>query len=143
MAGSYAVQIQSVPTGAADDAVPLSEVVLQHHRADAIRIDAQPLSGGHLLHLAVAGCIFNDLYYVAAQRGIQLTDVCVSAMGGFEGEATTVSTGMSYRVAVTGNASEEELRDLVTEVDRIASIPDVLRRANTVVLSDVTVQAGS
>ncbi len=50
---------------------------------------------------------------------------------------------MSYSVAVTGNASEEELRDLVTEVDRIASIPDVLRRANTVVLSDVTVQARS
>ena len=44
---------------------------------------------------------------------------------------------MSYRVAVTGRASEEELRDLVAEVDRIATIPDKLRRANTVVLSDV------
>lgn len=78
MAGTYDVQIRSVPADrAATDAVPLSEVVLQHHRTDGIQIEAQPLSGGHLLHLAVAGCIFNDLYHLAAERGIRLT-TCVS-----------------------------------------------------------------
>src|SRR5829696_9189744 len=88
MAATFDVQIRSVPADrAATDAVPLSRVVLQHHRTDGIQIDAQPLSGGHLLHLAVAGCIFNDLYLLAADRGIRLTDVRVSATGGFEGRS--------------------------------------------------------
>ena len=79
MAATFDVQIRSVPADrAATDAVPLSQVVLQHHRTDAIQIDAQPLTGGHLLHLAVAGCIFNDLYRLAADRGIRLTEVRVS-----------------------------------------------------------------
>ncbi len=55
MAGTYDVQIRSVPADrAAKHAVPLSQVVLQHHRVDGIQIDAQPLTGGHLLHRAVA-----------------------------------------------------------------------------------------
>jgi putative redox protein len=142
MAGTYDVQIRSVPADrAAKDAVPLSQVVLQHHRTDGIQIEAQPLSGGHLLHLAVAGCIFNDLYHLAAERGIRLTDVRVAATGDFEGEEPTVSTGVTYQVAVSGEASEEQLRELVSEVDRIASIPDVLRRPTAVSLSDVKIDA--
>jgi hypothetical protein len=96
MAGTYHVQIRLVPADrAATDAVPLSQVVLQHHRTAGIQIDAQPLTGGHLLHLAVVGCIFNDLYHLAADRGIRLTDVRVAAAGGFEGKEPTVSTGGS------------------------------------------------
>jgi uncharacterized OsmC-like protein len=141
MAGTYDVQIHSVPADRAKDAVPLSKVVLQHHRTDGVQIDAQPLSGGHLLHLAVAGCVFNDLYHLAAERGIRLTDVRVSATGGFEGEEPTVSTGVTYQVSVSGEASEEQLRGLVSEVDSVATIPDVLRRETTVTLSDVKVAA--
>jgi hypothetical protein len=37
--------------------------------------------------------------------------------------------------------TEEQLRALVLEVDRIASIPDVLRRETAVSLSDVKVDA--
>jgi putative redox protein len=142
MSDAYGVQIRSVPAEiAATNSVPLSQVVLQHHRTEGIQIDAQPLTGGHLLHLAVAGCIFNDLYYVAADRGIRLTDVRVSATGGFEGEEQTTSTGITYQVSVSGEASEEQLQALVTEVDRIASIPDVLRRQTAVSLSDVKIDA--
>jgi hypothetical protein len=65
--------------------------------------------------------------------------VRVAAGGGFEGEEPTVSTGITYQVAVTGEASEEHLRALVSEVDRIASIPDVFRRESTVSLSDVKI----
>ena len=139
MAATYDVQIRSVPADRATDAVPLSQVVLQHHRTAGIQIEAQPLSGGHLLHLAVAGCIFNDLYHLAAERGIRLTDVRVAATGGFEGEEATVSTGITYQVAIAGEASQEQLRALVSEVDRIASIPDVLRRETAVSLSDVKI----
>ena len=142
MAGAFDVQIRSVPADhAAQHAVPLSEVVLQHHRADGIQIQAQPLSGGHLLHLAVAGCVFNDLYVLAGERGIRLTEVRVVASGGFEGEEPTVSTGITYEVSVSGEASNEELRALVSEVDKTASIPDVLRHETAVSISDVKVEA--
>jgi uncharacterized OsmC-like protein len=142
MSDGYGVQIRSVPADqAATDAVPLSQVVLQHHWTEGVQIDAQPLTGGHLLHLAVAGCIFNDLYHVAADRGIRLTDVRVSATGGFEGEEPTTSTGITYQVSVSGDASEEQLQVLVSEVERIASIPDVLRRQTVVSLSDVKIDA--
>jgi uncharacterized OsmC-like protein len=142
MSDGYGVQIRSVPADrAATDAVPLSQVVLQHHWTEGIQIDAQPLTGGHLLHLAVAGCIFNDLYHVAVDRGIRLTDVHVSANGGFEGEEPTTSTGITYQVSVSGDASEEQLQELVSEVDRIATIPAVLRQQTVVSLSDVKIDA--
>jgi putative redox protein len=142
MAEAFDVQIRSVPADrAAKHAVPLSEVVLQHHRADGVQIQAQPLTGGHLLHLAVAGCVFNDLYVLAEERGIRLTEVRVVATGGFEGEEPTVSTGVTYEVSVSGEASNEELRALVSEVDKTASIPDVLRQETAVSLSGVQVQA--
>lgn len=140
MAGTYDVQIRSVPKDRATDrAMPLPEVVLRHHRAPGVQIDAQPLSGGHLLHLAVAGCMFNDLYHLATERGIRLTDVRVSAAGGFEGEAPTVSTGITYQVSLSGEASEEQLRRLVSEADKMASIPDVLRRGTAVSLTEVKI----
>ena len=113
----------------------------QHHRTDGIQIKAQPLTGGHLLHLAVAGCVFNDLYHLATERGIRLTDVRVAATGGFEGEEPTISTGITYQVSVSGEASEEQLRELVAEVDRTASIPEVLRPETAVSLSDMKVAA--
>jgi hypothetical protein len=116
MAATYDVQIRSVPADrAAEHAVPLSEVVLRHHRADGIQF--------------------------AEERGIRLTEVRVAAAGGFEGEEPTVSTGVTYQVSVSGEASEEELRELVSEVERTASIPDVLRQETAVLLSDVKVQA--
>lgn len=108
MSDGYGVQIRSVPADRAEaDAVPLSQVVLEHHRTE----------------------------------GIRLTDVRVSATGGFEGEEPTTSTGITYQVYVSGDASEEQLRALISEVDRIASIPDVLRRPTAVSLSDVKIDA--
>jgi putative redox protein len=83
-------------------------------------------TGGHLLHLAVAGCVYNDLWREAAARGIQLTHVRVSADGSFGGEPCT-SNGMTYRVHVEGNAPESDLRALVAYVEEIAEIPSVIR----------------
>ena len=41
-------------------------------------------TGGHLLHLAVAGCVLNDVYREAAALGIELAGVRVTAAGGFD-----------------------------------------------------------
>src|SRR5258707_369745 len=52
-------------------------------------------TGGHLLHLAAAGCVLNDLYREAAALGIELKGARVIAAGGFD-TATWRSTGICY-----------------------------------------------
>lgn len=100
------------------------------------------LNGGELLHLAVAGCVSNDLFREAQGRGIVLTRVVVTAEGGFDGDPA-VSTGISYRVEVNGDAPDDVLRDLVRLVDDIAEIPNSLRRGTAVRLAGVTVGSDS
>ncbi len=95
-------------------------------------------NGGELLHLAVAGCVSNDLFREADARGIVLSRVVVTAHGDFRG-MPLVSTGVSYSVEVTGDASDEALTDLVRVVDEIAEIPNSLRRGTAVRVGTVTV----
>ena len=95
-------------------------------------------SGGQLLHLAVAGCVSNDLFREAAKRGITLTRVVVTVDGGYGGQAAT-STGIAYSVEVTGQASESELVALVNHVDVIAEIPNSLRQGTPVTLDRINV----
>ena len=98
-------------------------------------------SGGQLLHLAVAGCVSNDLFREAAKRGITLTRVVVTVdggYGGYGGQAAT-STGIAYSVEVTGQASESELVALVNHVDVIAEIPNSLRLGTPVTLDRINV----
>lgn len=90
-------------------------------------------SGGELLHLAVAGCVSNDLFREAARLGLTLSRVAVRVEGDFAGDPT-VSTGIVYEVEIDGDASDDELDDLVRLVDEIAEIPNSLRRSTTVSL---------
>ena len=96
-------------------------------------------NGGELMHLAVAGCISNDLFREAAARGLVLTRVVVTADGDFGGDPA-VSAGVTYNVEVAGAASDDALHDLVRLVDQIAEIPNSLRRGTPVRLGGVTVQ---
>lgn len=95
-------------------------------------------TGGHLLHLAVAGCVYNDLFREAANRGITVTRASVFADGGFEGEPCA-STGIVYRVRVEGDAGEAELRELVAHVESIAEVPSVIRQGAEVRLASAEV----
>ena len=95
-------------------------------------------NGGQLLHLAVAGCVSNDLFREAAQRGITLTRVTVTVDGGYGGQPV-VSTGISYSVEVAGPAPEADLVALVNHVDAIAEIPNSLRLGTPVTLDRVSV----
>lgn len=88
-------------------------------------------NGGELLHLAVAGCISNDLFREAAARGIRLTDVAVRVRGDFSGEPA-VSGGIRYEVELDGDAPRDVLDALVEYVDAIAEIPNSLRRGTPV-----------
>jgi organic hydroperoxide reductase OsmC/OhrA len=95
-------------------------------------------NGGQLLHLAVAGCVSNDLFREAAKRGITLTRVAVTVDGDYGGQPAT-STGISYSVELTGQAPESDLAALVNHVDVIAEIPNSLRQGTPVTLDRVHV----
>ncbi|WP_454051120.1 OsmC family protein [Cellulomonas sp. Marseille-Q8402] len=98
------------------------------HRWTAAGMRATPApTGAHLLHLAVAGCVLNDLHREAAARGIPLAGVEVVARGGFA-PGTWASTGITYAVRVDTTATEHEVDLLLAVVDEVAEIPRAVRQ---------------
>jgi uncharacterized OsmC-like protein len=83
-------------------------------------------TGAHLLHLAVAGCVLNDLYRESPSLGIVLDGVRVRAWGGFDDD-TSASTGIAYTVELASGADEQQLAALLERVDEIAEIPRAVR----------------
>jgi uncharacterized OsmC-like protein len=83
-------------------------------------------TGGHLLHLAAAGCVLNDLYREAATLGIELDGARVTATGGFDPQ-TWQSTGIAYSVEVSSAAPAGQLAQLLDLVDQVAEIPSAIR----------------
>ena len=88
-------------------------------------------TGAHLLHLATAGCVLNDLYREAEQAGIELSGVRVTAAGDFD-TATWESTGITYRVDLDADATGADLAALLDRVDAVAEIPRAIRAGATV-----------
>jgi uncharacterized OsmC-like protein len=68
---------------------------------EGVTVEAD-FTGGHLLHLAAAGCVLNDVYREAAALGIEVKGVRVRASGGFD-TGTWKSTGVSYSVDVSSD----------------------------------------
>jgi uncharacterized OsmC-like protein len=92
---------------------------------EGVTVEAD-FTGGHLLHLAAAGCVLNDVYREAAALGIEVKGVRVSAAGGFD-TGTWKSTGISYSVDVSADDHADELAHLLEVVDEVAEIPRALR----------------
>ncbi len=83
-------------------------------------------TGAHLLHLAVAGCVLNDIYREAERIGMRVDGVRVTAQGGYD-EETWASTGVEYLVAVDSTAGADAIERLLSIVDEVAEIPKTLR----------------
>ena len=96
-------------------------------------------SGGQLLNLAVAACISNDLFRDAAKAGIALRRVRVTASSEYAG-TPALSGPIEYSVELEGDAPEADLQALVAETDRIAEIPNSLRRGTEVRLRTMAVR---
>jgi uncharacterized OsmC-like protein len=94
--------------------------------AEGVTVEAT-FTGAHLLHLAAAGCILNDLYREAVGLGIDLAGVRVVATGGFD-TGTWASTGISYRIRLNTSATPDEQARLMALVDDVAEIPRAIRR---------------
>ena len=87
-------------------------------------------TGGHLLHLAVAGCVLNDVYREARGLGLEVEGVRVEAAGGFDTE-TWATTGIRYSVEVAGLDDDDRAR-LLARVDEVAEIPRAIRAGGEV-----------
>lgn len=92
-------------------------------------------NGGQLLYLAVAGCISNDPFREAPRFGVELDSVRVTVEGDFSGDPA-VSDAITYDVEVSGRG---DLEALVREVDRVAEIPNSLRRGTPVSLREIVI----
>jgi uncharacterized OsmC-like protein len=97
-------------------------------------------NGGQLLYLAIGGCVSNDLFREAAARGIRLTTVRVVVRGDFSGDPA-VSDPVAYDVELAGEATSDQLEELVAYVDAIAEIPNSVRSGTEVRLAKVDVIA--
>ena len=85
-------------------------------------------NGGQLLYLSIAACWSNDLYREAATMGIELEGVEITVDGDFPSRGAG-STPITVDVVVRSKASEERVRELIAEVERVAEIPRSIREA--------------
>jgi uncharacterized OsmC-like protein len=97
---------------------------------EGVTVEAD-FTGAHLLHLAAAGCVLNDVYREADALGIPIDGVRVVAEGGFD-TSTWASTGITYRVDLDSRAAADDLAGLLRRVDEVAEIPRALRAGATV-----------
>lgn len=88
-------------------------------------------TGAHLLHLAAAGCVLNDVYREAERLGVVVHGVRVTASGDFDIE-TWQSTGISYAVDIDSPGTAGHLDALLEAVDTVAEIPRSIRAGATV-----------
>jgi uncharacterized OsmC-like protein len=88
-------------------------------------------TGAHLLHVAVGGCVLNDVYREAEDLGLDVLGVRVSVSGGFD-PTTWASTGITYAVQVDAAAAAAEVAALLDRVEAVAEIPKTIAQGATV-----------
>jgi uncharacterized OsmC-like protein len=110
-------------------------MLIAHHRAGVAELKVERLSGGHLLHLALAGCVFNNVLRLARDKGIAVEEATVRVGGDFTDDGD--STGIECEVKVFGDASPEELQALAREAFDDSTVASVLRRGARVDLTGV------
>jgi organic hydroperoxide reductase OsmC/OhrA len=93
-------------------------------------------NGGELLFLALATCYCNDLYREAAKRGLRIEDVDVEVEGDFGAEGEP-ARNVTYRARVKAQATEAEIRELMSRTDRVAEIQNTLRTGTPVLLRTI------
>ena len=91
------------------------------------------VNGGELLCLALATCYCNDLYREAAKRGMTIDRVEVNVQAEFGGEGEPAG-GITYSAMVEADASDDDIRDLITHTDTVAEIQNTLRNSTNVTL---------
>jgi OsmC-like protein len=131
---SYAAQVR-LPAGEPEGVSP-SRIVIQHHRAPRVEWNVDVATGGHMLHLAIAQCVFNNVLRLGAEQRILLSDVNVAVDGDFNTEGTA-STGIDCVIELNGDSDRANLIALAKNAFDESSVVAVLRRAGRVELQSV------
>ena len=97
-------------------------------------------NGGELLLLAIGGCYSNDIYREAAKRGMNIRSVQVEVKADWGGQPVRAQN-VCYTAKVEADATEAEILDLIQHTDKVAEIPNSLRFATEVQLTQPTSQA--
>jgi hypothetical protein len=132
----YLAQISTGQPGGGPVPVDPSLLVVTHHRSGTAELRVDAFTGGHLLHLAVAGCVYNTIFALASERHVTVRDCVVRAGGGFDGQPPC-STGIAYEIEIAADAPAEELTAIARDADLTATVPNLLRAAAEVLLTDV------
>ncbi len=111
-------------------------VVIRHHRTPVVAWSVDVPSGGHMLHLALAQCVFNNVIRIAQDRGLTLSDVGVIADGGFNAEGTA-STGIDCMIELSGATDRSNLTSLAEAAFDESTLVAILRRGGSVELTSV------
>ncbi|HET9083410.1 MAG TPA: OsmC family protein [Candidatus Limnocylindrales bacterium] len=137
---SYQAEVQLAPEDI-EAAVPTTRVVIRHHRAPSVAWSIESASGGHVLHLALAQCVFNNVMRIAQERGLTVSDVGVTADGDFNDDGTA-STGITCAVKLSGAAEHADLIAVAEDAFADSSVVAVLSRGGPVELVSVVVAPG-
>lgn len=81
--------------------------------------------GTHVLHLAVAGAVLDELHRRATTRGLELRGVRVRAEGALD-DPDAEALGVDYSVAIDSALLLEEVEGLLADLDPVAGLPESL-----------------
>ena len=105
---------------------PGSGIKFDHRWTEEGVVVESAFTGGHLLHLSIAGCVLNDVYREAEALGVVVDGVKVVVRGDFDRE-TFQSTGVEYQVEVSSEADQPDIDQLIRVVDDVAEMPKAFR----------------
>ena len=88
--------------------------------------------------LALATCYCNDIYREADKMGIAVAHVDVECSADFPAEGEPAQD-IAYTVRITADASEQRIRELAAQADRLAEIQNTVRASLPVALTQVEV----
>src|SRR5690348_817130 len=88
-------------------------VLVRHHRIPVAELCVSRLTGGSLLHLSLAGCVFGNVLRLADDRKIALRDASVTVEGDFTPDGN--STGIDCRIDLDAEADPAALRQLAQD----------------------------
>ncbi|HEX2470244.1 MAG TPA: OsmC family protein [Candidatus Limnocylindrales bacterium] len=125
MSDAYRVRLRTVGDGptALGEAGPFTLVTDRPPTAGGGGLG---FNGGQLLYLSIAACWSNDLYREAATMGIELDNVEITVDGDFPARGSG-STPITVDLVVRSSAPEDQVRELIAEVERVAEIPRSIR----------------
>jgi organic hydroperoxide reductase OsmC/OhrA len=84
-------------------------------------------NGGQLLALAIGGCFCNDLYYVAYEMGITLTDIAVDVTVSFDGTPLRATSAV-VQVAVETADETADIEALIRKAEETSTVSNSISR---------------